>query len=49
MARMSNLNLLLHFNTKKIEKVQEDLNIKVITERLVLSVSSHDTENLIYS
>ena len=49
MARMTNLNLVLHFDTKKLEKVQEDLNIKIITKRLVLYVSWHDTENLIYS
>ena len=26
MARMSNLNLALHFDTKKVEKVQENFN-----------------------
>ena len=43
MARMSNLNLVLRFDTKKVEKV----NIKVLTEQLVLSISSPDIENLI--
>ena len=43
---MTKLYFLLHFDTKKVEKVQEDIKIKVITERLPLSVFSPNTEKL---